>query len=468
VFDSETFRVLTETHVELTPSDGAPDLVFGEGAFTDGTTAIVGATATDGLSPGFTYLYTKTPGGFVEQTKLTTGQPFLASSFGEHVAVQGNTAIVSSYSYAYVLESDGTTWSPSAEIPGESPVGGVNAVAIDGDRIALGMTTLGPDGGNVRVLNRNGSQWTLETTLVADDPTPTPFFGAPLVLHGDLLLVAAAGDYNPVSAIGDEPPGAVYVYRRDTAGWVRTQKLDASDSSPGDLFGASIAYDGTTLVVGAPGADAAAEDNGAVYVFTDTGGGFVEQSHISVFPSAHDTNGWRVAVSGNRLCNAPYEGPFPGIIEVFQLEAGVWEPALVVQPANVVGLGISLSLQGDTLVAGAEGKAFAVTIQADGVCTPDGASVDLGNGELTSCAPYTCAAGACGTSCTDTTACASGFVCDREKGQGTCVPNSGSAAVSADSGGCRVAVGPGAHAWWVVCLALFLLRRKQRTACKVA
>jgi hypothetical protein len=92
---------------------------------------------------------------------------------------------------------------------------------------------------------------------------------------------------NPVFSLGGETPGAVYVFRRDDSGWQPTQKLLPSDTAPEDLFGASLAYDGSTLVVGAPGADAAGADRGAVYVFTDPGSGFAETARI-VALSAND------------------------------------------------------------------------------------------------------------------------------------------------------------------------------------
>lgn len=439
--------VLKSSEVELVPADGAPNRSFGSVHF-DGQTAIVGAEAKQAMDAGYAYFYSKQD-GFAQQGMVTAGQQYLSSAFGEHVAVAGDRAVVSSFQSAFVFARAGSSWALEKEL-GSALGGGhtIAAVAIDGDTAVLGSA----QSDRADVYRRGGGGWAFETTLTADDPTPTPELGAGVVVRGDLLFVAAPARWLTVYALDTDPPGAVYVFRRDASGWKRTQKLTASDTSNGDLFGFSLAYDGTTLVVGAPGADAGGEDVGAIYVFGENAGQFVEQARIDTFPSGNSTNGNRVAVEGDILVNSPYSGASPGFAEVFTRESAGWEPALTLHPSgNADSFGSSMSMAGNRLAVGGDGHAYAFWLQREGTCTADATSVDLGNGKLEPCSPYLCAAGTCAAACTDSAACAAGFVCDREQGQGTCVKSGG---VSQDSGGCALGSGPGRAGVWLLLVPL--------------
>ena len=77
---------------------------------------------------------------------------------------------------------------------------------------------------------------------------------------------------------GDRSPGAVYVYRADSGGWVEQLRLAAPDGFAGDGFGSDLAADGDVLAVGAP---AAGEGRGAVYVFARTDEGWDEVGRVT-------------------------------------------------------------------------------------------------------------------------------------------------------------------------------------------
>ena len=80
-------------------------------------------------------------------------------------------------------------------------------------------------------------------------------FGRTVVADGETLLIGAID--------ADEARGAVYVFNYDDA-WQQVARLTASDASPGDQFGTSIAVDGDLILIGAQGRS---ESTGAVYVF---------------------------------------------------------------------------------------------------------------------------------------------------------------------------------------------------------
>ncbi|MBJ7359115.1 FG-GAP repeat protein [Nocardioides sp.] len=87
-------------------------------------------------------------------------------------------------------------------------------------------------------------------------------FGTSVAMDGDTLVVGAPGP-------GLTAPGAVYVFTRSAGEtWTQAAKLTASDGSNGDGLGTAVSIDGDTIVAGAPG-----DDNGAgsVYLFARTG-----------------------------------------------------------------------------------------------------------------------------------------------------------------------------------------------------
>jgi hypothetical protein len=60
--------------------------------------------------------------------------------------------------------------------------------------------------------------------------------------------VSAPGDD---AADGSPAQGSTYVFNRQGADWIETQKLTASDGAAGDFFGKSVAVNGSTVVVSA-------------------------------------------------------------------------------------------------------------------------------------------------------------------------------------------------------------------------
>src|SRR5690606_8806018 len=108
----------------------------------------------------------------------------------------------------------------------------------------------------------------------------------------------------------------------DAAAPVET-KLTAADGAHGDLFGQSVAFDGDTALIGAPGVDVnGQQDQGAAYVFTRTGDGWVErQKLLAPDGAARHEFGLAVALAGDtavvgsRTANSVY---------VFGRQDGQW------------------------------------------------------------------------------------------------------------------------------------------------
>ena len=137
-----------------------------------------------------------------------------------------------------------------------------------------------------------------EEKLTASDGAPFDEFGNSVAFSGSTIVVGA-----PDTVDGNPDPGSAYVFNRQGGGWVDAQKLTASDRAADDLFGWSVAISGSTIVVGAWGDDIGGNaDQGSVYVFTRQGENWVETQKLTASDAvAHDRFGWSVAISGSTI-----------------------------------------------------------------------------------------------------------------------------------------------------------------------
>ena len=184
---------------------------------------------------------------------------------------------------AYVFEFDGVAWSQTAElIPGDladkDRLG--SAVAVSGDVAVIGASG---DGffdfvlGKVYVHRRDAQGfWNLEATLFASDAALNDHFGTSVAIDGDRLVVGA--DRNDDAGTSS---GSAYVFERQPASgqWVEVTKLSSNDAAGGDQFGSAVAISGDLVAVSAFRADEGAMTNtGAVYLFERGGSGVWSQA----------------------------------------------------------------------------------------------------------------------------------------------------------------------------------------------
>jgi len=226
-----------------------------------GDTAVVVAPASgpSGESAGWAYAYVRSNGAWTMQAQLgPCGQ-------GD-VAVSGDTAVVGLDGLARVYVRSGATWTLQAELsPG--PEGRWDdqfgrAVAVSGDTAVVGAPHWGPDVdhhcGAVYVFKRSGAAWSTETQLTASDATSGDDFGADVALEGDRIVVGASNH---------ALLGAAYVFSRNGSTWTQQTELAADDGVLYDGFGASVAISGPLVVVGAPGGAPSSNECGAAYTF---------------------------------------------------------------------------------------------------------------------------------------------------------------------------------------------------------
>ena len=208
-------------------------------------------------------------------------------------------------------------------------------IAIDGDTLALGAyfedsagTQLiedddaATDAGAVYIFVRSGGSWTLEAYLKGANTDPGDEFGAALALEGDTLVVGAPNEAGPGTGVDAEgagvnnygQAGAAYIFARSAGVWTQSAYVKASNTRFAQSFGRSLALSLPYIVVAAPNEDSNATgvggnetdtsstDAGAVYVFSNSGGPWVQEAYIHAEePSAGDTFGTSIDLDGELL-----------------------------------------------------------------------------------------------------------------------------------------------------------------------
>jgi len=217
-------------------------------------------------------------------------------------------------------------------------------------------------GSSARALHAD--PWIETARLIHAGGSADDAFGASVAIDGDTAVVG-----QPIGAlVGMHVAGAAYVFVRSGGAWTEAATLVPSDGAIDDAFGNSVAISGDTIVVGAPGAalgDVAAE--GKAYVFVRPSGGWAgvlhENAQLGNFLAAGATGpdglGFSVSISGDTVvAGAPESFSQSGLVFVF-VEPGAtgWTstiaPSAFLEASSGDHLGFSAAISGDTVVAGA-------------------------------------------------------------------------------------------------------------------
>ena len=288
-------------------------------------------------------------------------------NFGYSVSLLGNRALVgaplseSGRGAAYVFVRDGSSWTQEAKLVADDGAGADllgTAVSLSGDRALVGAGNSGPSGvrtGSAYVFVRDGSTWTQEAKLTAEDGADGDRFGFSVSLSGDRALVGAQS--NRANPNGPDT-GAAYVYRREGSSWIQEAKLVAADGAENDQFGASVSLVGGRALVGAVSDDDGGSFSGSAYVFVHNGSSWTQEAKLTAADSAEDDLfGLSVALSSDRaLIGAFGDDNESGSAYTFVRTGEEWSQedkftSLDVEEGD--GFGRSVALSGSRALVGA-------------------------------------------------------------------------------------------------------------------
>ena len=365
---------------------------FGASVSIAGDKLIVGAPKDDASASdaGAAYIFSRDNGGadnWGQLQKLTSPAPSSNDACGAAVDITTQAAIVGA---------------PGADQPGKTDAGAAHLFAKDqggqdnwghikelaatqsgGDdafgasvTIDASTTIIGApfhdapdaDAGAVFVFDEDeGGQgnWGQVKRITAPTPTAQDHFGQAVDFSGGLLAIGA-----PDADTGGSSSGAAYLFGQDVGGpngWSHLTTTAASDAQAGDRYGASLALDGDTLIVGAPLEDTNQLDGGAIYVLQQDQGGQDNWGELlktdALGSVALDDFSATIDVSGDLIAIGAYQnddfGSNTGAVYLFERDTGGqnnWGQLTKLtasDPEPDSWFGNSVSLDGDWLAVGA-------------------------------------------------------------------------------------------------------------------
>jgi len=392
--------------IKIVAADRKNNAEFGRSVSVSGNYAVVGvpverndANDQNAMSgSGAAYIYEKTTDNTWKQIqKIVAADRTPGDNFGWSVGISGNYIVVGAIydredaegkdlgtaaGSAYVFErSANGSWGQVQKIsPSQSYNYFGGAVAIDNNTIVVGAignstdTTNKPetnvgDAGALFVFEGSGSNWKQKQKLVATKRTLGENLGLSVSISGNYIIGGAWGSPFDVNIENKmESAGAAYIFERSSTGWKQAQKLVASNRTPYDEFGYSVAISGNNAIVGARRTTFTADENsyaytGTAYIFSrNSNGGWGEV--LKVIPEdrkAEDRLGTSVAINGDyAIIGSPSNDVInsgDGAVYVYwQSGDGIWTQSQKLSSSDngtFAGMGISVAISEDFIIAGA-------------------------------------------------------------------------------------------------------------------
>jgi hypothetical protein len=378
---------------------GVPFDGFGVAVALSDDTALVGAPRSD-AGAGVTYVFIRSGGAWIQQTKLTPGDAEPDDSFGNAVAFADGTALIGAWTddvganqdqgSAYVFTTDGTSWTEQAKLVASD--GGAQdqlgvCLALSGDDVVLGAAwhdvLTNEDQGAAYVFARSGTTWSEQATLVANDGELADLFGGGIALVGDVVLIGAS--YDDVAPNPDQ--GSVREFSRNGTSWSEVSLIATASGAALAHFGESVSLAGNLAVVGSPGGPGPGLDalgpRGSATVLERAGNEWNRTATLSASDgAAQDGFGSSISASGNTvLVGTPYADA--GAAYVFVEQSGSWveQAKLVASGPNELGaFGSRVALSGDTALV-ASNEAVHLFVRTGETWSSDGELDVLNDGE---------------------------------------------------------------------------------------
>jgi hypothetical protein len=315
---------------------------FGTGVAIEGSTIVVGDSAAGKADAGAVYIFSRPRHGWrttSHPSAVLTAKP--ASDLkvlGGTIAIDGATIVASAlsadaYPTAVVFTRPPSGWAhehETADLINASVLGSNPSfpLAVSAGTVVVG----GLYSDAAWLFAEPPSGWATTTTptqaLTESDigGTRPDGFGYAVAVQGSIVAIGAPGDL-----FFEQPPtrGAVYFYAEPAGGWgsvasplSNSSKLEPAHEPKGDSFGASVAFSGRTLAVGAPdhvvGHHASA---GEGYVFT-TKDHWAHSTRAAALPDPnggqYDELGWSTAIGGSSIVfGAEFAYKSEGAADVF-------------------------------------------------------------------------------------------------------------------------------------------------------
>ncbi len=224
------------------------------------------------------------------------------------------------------------------------------SIDIAGDTMVVGAPRRA-GGGAAYVFVRQGTNWTQQARLLPAPPVAAAQFGASVAINGDTILVGApTGGASP-------PPGNAYAFVRTGTNWTQQARIAPTDNQQGSGFGFAVDIDGERAVIGAPLA-ALGAPAGAIYASDRDGGVWtVPARFLPAPPASNEGFGDSVAIEGDTILAGSRSLPASYL---FVRQGAVWVQATRRVYTGGPGLHIGgVGIDGETIAVAVPGPAGA-------------------------------------------------------------------------------------------------------------
>ncbi len=261
-------------HTTIAPTDLEPYESFGASIALDEQLLAIGATGQD--NSGTVYIYSHSAGQWKNPFRVVPKDTAPNQEFGHSIAASnGNVAIgapgdgIGKNGAVYVYTKSSGTWLMEKIVQQNQRLNARfgntvflfdNILFISAMRDDQGKDTR--NRGVVYVYAKQNGTWQIMQKLKPEENDTTGEFGAAIARSGNMLAIGA-----PKSNLGEKRSGAVYLYKQThkRGQWSFEKSVAPTVLRNGDRFGASIAFNGLDLLVGAYGNDGQEKNIGAVY-----------------------------------------------------------------------------------------------------------------------------------------------------------------------------------------------------------
>jgi FG-GAP repeat len=309
---------------------------------------------------------------YQEEAKISSPTGRELNGFGRAVDIYGDLAIVGAigsgggggpFNASYVFQRTTNGWDFEQELVPSSVQATVAtygiSVAIDDTQAIVGADLNGEiqwQSGSVYVFNRESAGYVEVQKIFHPELTYDGNFGHSISLQGNTMIVGAPG------LTGGTPPPAAYAFVRQAGVWSLQQKLTPTISAGTiERYGTSVAVDGDFAVIGDDGGFSQGFNNrGDARIFMRTDSSWRESQLLSAFDSYQNQDfGAAVSISGDTIAvGAPGGGNsnnLPGSVYIYRFDGANWNFEQRLRSSSARGgdsFGESLSLDGNRLVVG--------------------------------------------------------------------------------------------------------------------
>lgn len=289
----------------------------------------------------------------------------LTTSYGDGVGISGDTAVVAGqdlddFSWVgYVFERDVGAWTPAGTLDVPFALPQINSgmgVAIEDDVILVSssMDLV------VWVFERQGGDWVLTQTLQPAAAPVSVSFGFSVSLHEGRAVIGGSAPNGPLDFVG-----TAWVFERVNGVFVETAQLLTVGGETFDSAGTCVAQDDDTIVLGAPGHDLGTGENlnlGAAFVFEHDGAGWAQTQMLTApTPRSGDAFGMSLAVQGDTLlAGVPFRDvdghSNAGAVCVLHHDGAQWNHTTTLAdttPEDYAQFGRALAMEDETVLVGA-------------------------------------------------------------------------------------------------------------------